>query len=180
MTDITAAAPAGGFSATKALALLKKSDLGLAIAIMAILVVLILPLPTWLLDTALAFSLSFSILILMTAVFIRKPLEFSSFPAILLITTMMRLSLNLASTRLILSHGNEGTAASGYVIQAFGKLIMQGNFVIGLIVVRDPHHREFRGHHQGFRPHRRSRGPFQFGRDARQADGDRRRFVGGA
>ena len=101
---------------------------------MAILVVLILPLPTWLLDLSLAFSLSFSILILMTAVFIRKPLEFSSFPTILLITTMLRLALNLASTRLILGHGNEGTAASGYVIQAFGKLIMQGNFVIGLIV----------------------------------------------
>ena len=101
---------------------------------MAILVALILPLPTWLLDISLAFSLSFSILILMTAVFIRKPLEFSSFPAILLITTMMRLSLNLASTRLILAHGNTGTAAAGYVIEAFGKLIMQGNFVIGLIV----------------------------------------------
>ena len=70
----------------------------------------------------------------MTAVFIRKPLEFSSFPTVLLITTMMRLALNLASTRLILGHGNEGTAAAGYVIQAFGKLIMQGNFVIGLIV----------------------------------------------
>src|SRR5471032_2058318 len=70
----------------------------------------------------------------MTAVFIQKSLEFSSFPTILLLTTMMRLALNLASTRLILGHGNEGTAASGYVIQAFGKLIMQGNFVIGLIV----------------------------------------------
>ncbi len=113
---------------------LKRSDLALAGGIMAILVVLLLPLPPWLLDIALAFSLSFSIVILMTAVFIKKPLEFSSFPAILLVTTMMRLSLNLASTRLILSHGNEGTAASGYVIQAFGKLVMQGNFVIGLIV----------------------------------------------
>ncbi|MBA2588935.1 MAG: flagellar biosynthesis protein FlhA [Alphaproteobacteria bacterium] len=122
------------FSPAKIFDFLKKSDLGLAIGIMAILVVLILPLPTWLLDVSLAFSLSFSILILMTAVFIRKPLEFSSFPTILLLTTMMRLALNLASTRLILGHGNEGTAASGYVIQAFGKLIMQGNFVIGLIV----------------------------------------------
>ncbi len=112
----------------------KKSDLALAIGIMAILVVLILPLPPWLLDVSLAFSLSFSILILMTAVFIRKPLEFSSFPAVLLITTMMRLALNLASTRLILAHGNTGTSAAGYVIEAFGKLIMQGNFVIGLIV----------------------------------------------
>ena len=136
MTDITSAAPAGGLdlSPGKLFDLIKKSDLGLAIGIMAILVVLIVPLPTWLLDVSLAFSLSFSILILMTAVFIRKPLEFSSFPAILLITTMMRLALNLASTRLILSRGNEGTDASGYVIQAFGKLIMQGNFVIGLIV----------------------------------------------
>ena len=136
MTDITSGTPAGGldFSPGKVLDYIKKCDLGLAIGIMAILVVLIVPLPTWLLDIALAFSLSFSILILMTAVFIRKPLEFSSFPAILLITTMMRLALNLASTRLILGHGTEGTAASGYVIQAFGKLIMQGNFVIGLIV----------------------------------------------
>ncbi len=136
MTDITSAAvPAGAEFTVKRLGeLIRRSDLGLAIGIMVILVVLILPLPTWLLDLALAFSLSFSILILMTAVFIRKPLEFSSFPAILLITTMMRLALNLASTRLILSRGNEGTAASGYVIQAFGKLIMQGNFVIGLIV----------------------------------------------
>src|SRR5471030_1901786 len=115
-------------------ALIRKSDLGLAIGIMAILVVLIVPLPTWLLDVALAFSLALAILILMTAVFVRKPLEFSSFPTILLLTTMMRLALNLASTRLILGHGTEGTAASGYVIQAFGKLIMQGNFVIGLIV----------------------------------------------
>src|ERR1700689_4369553 len=134
MADITTAAPGFDFSASNALDYIRKSDLGLAIGIMAILVVLILPLPTWLLDICLAFSLSFSILILMTAVFIRKPLEFSSFPTILLLTTMMRLALNLASTRLILSRGNEGTDASGYVIQAFGKLIMQGNFVIGLIV----------------------------------------------
>jgi len=133
---ITLPAPSSGFAANLGSfgQYLRRSDLGLAVGIMAILIVLILPLPTWLLDICLAFSLSFSILILMTAVFIKKPLEFSSFPAILLITTMMRLALNLASTRLILGHGSEGTAASGYVIQAFGKLIMQGNFVIGLIV----------------------------------------------
>jgi flagellar biosynthesis protein FlhA len=113
---------------------LKRADLALAIGMMAILVVLILPLPAWLLDVFLAFSLSTSMLILMTSVFVKKPLEFSAFPTVLLITTMMRLALNLASTRLILSHGSEGTAASGYVIQAFGKLIMQGNFLIGLII----------------------------------------------
>ncbi|MGC9954019.1 MAG: flagellar biosynthesis protein FlhA [Rhizomicrobium sp.] len=130
----TARAPGFDFSLAGIADLVKRSDLALALGIMAILVVLILPLPTWLLDISLAFSLSFSILILMTAVFVRKPLEFSSFPAILLITTLLRLALNLASTRLILAHGNSGTAAAGYVIQAFGKLIMQGNFVIGLIV----------------------------------------------
>src|ERR1700744_380219 len=136
MADVTTTAPASGFdfSPANVLGHIRKSDLGLAIGIMAILVVLIVPLPTWMLDFSLAFSLSFSILILMTGVFIRKPLEFSSFPTILLITTMLRLALNLASTRLILAHGNEGTAASGYVIQAFGNLVMQGNFVIGLIV----------------------------------------------
>ena len=134
MSDIGTTASGPNFSLEKIGGFIRKSDLGLAIGIMAILVVLILPLPTWLLDVALAFSLSFSILILMTAVFITKPLEFSSFPTILLITTMLRLALNLASTRLILGHGNEGAAASGYVIQAFGKLVMQGNFVIGLIV----------------------------------------------
>ena len=140
MSDITASsqttsqAPGLDLSPAKIAAFIAKSDLGLAVGIMAILVVLILPLPTWLLDVSLAFSLSFSILILMTAVFVTKPLEFSAFPTILLITTMLRLALNLASTRLILGHGNEGTAASGYVIQAFGKLVMEGNFVIGLIV----------------------------------------------
>ena len=106
MADASAAtrpAPGFDFSPSGIAGFVKRSDLGLAFGIMAILVVLILPLPTWLLDISLAFSLSFSILILMTAVFIRKPLEFSSFPAILLITTMMRLALNLASTRLILA-----------------------------------------------------------------------------
>src|SRR4029078_9675899 len=122
------------FSPARIADLIKRSDLGLAIGIMAILVVLILPLPTWMLDFSLAFSLSFSILILMTGVFIRKPLEFSSFPTILLLTTMLRLALNLASTRLILGHGNEGTAASGYVIEVFRNLVMQGNLDIGSIV----------------------------------------------
>ncbi len=136
-TDIAALPSPGtyyGVNPSKIATYLKRSDLALAIGMMAILVVLLLPLPPWLLDVCLAFSLSFAILILMTAVFIRKPLEFSAFPTILLVTTMMRLALNLASTRLILGHGNEGTAASGLVIQAFGKLIMQGNFLIGLIV----------------------------------------------
>src|SRR5882757_2507820 len=114
--------------------LLKRGDLALAFGVLAILVVLILPLPPLLLDLALAVSITLSILILMTALFIHTPLEFSSFPTVLLIATMLRLALNLASTRLILSHGHEGTHAAGHVIQAFGDFVMGGNFVIGIIV----------------------------------------------
>ena len=129
---MTASAPGNLFGAITSY--VKTGELALAIGIMAILVVLILPLPAWLLDVALSFSITFSILILMTSIFIKKPLEFSSFPTILLISTMLRVALNLASARLILSHGNEGTAAAGNVIQSFGRLITQGNFVIGIIV----------------------------------------------
>ena len=111
-----------------------RPDLALAFAVMIILVVLILPMPAVLLDLLLAISITFSILVLMTALFIHQPLEFSSFPTILLIATMMRLSLNLASTRLILSEGHTGTDAAGRVIEAFGNFVMQGNFVIGIIV----------------------------------------------
>jgi flagellar biosynthesis protein FlhA len=112
----------------------KRSDLLLATGVIGILVVLIFPLPAILLDMLLALSIILSVLILMTALFIEKPLEFSSFPTVLLISTMLRLALNLASTRLILSHGHEGTAAAGNVIEAFGHLVMGGNFVIGVIV----------------------------------------------
>jgi flagellar biosynthesis protein FlhA len=113
---------------------LKNGEVALALGILAILVVLLIPLPAWLLDLSLSFSITLAILILMTAVFIRKPLEFSSFPTVLLISTMLRVALNLASTRLILASGNEGTDAAGHVIEAFGRLITQGNFVIGVIV----------------------------------------------
>ena len=114
--------------------LLRRGDLALAIGVMAILVILILPLPPLLLDFALAISIILSVLILMTALFINAPLEFSTFPTVLLISTMLRLSLNLASTRLILSHGHEGPSAAGHVIEAFGNFVMAGNFIIGIIV----------------------------------------------
>ena len=112
----------------------KRGDIMLALGVVAILVVLILPLPRWLLDVALAFSITFSVLILMTALFVEKPLDFNAFPTVLLLATMIRLSLNLASTRLILADGHEGTHAAGEVIEAFGGFVMGGNFVIGIIV----------------------------------------------
>ena len=113
---------------------LLRGDIGLAVGIMTIMVILILPMPAMLLDFMLAVSIIFSVLIMMTALFIQTPLEFTAFPTILLISTMLRLSLNLASTRLILSHGHEGTDAAGHVIEAFGGFVMGGNFVIGIIV----------------------------------------------
>jgi flagellar biosynthesis protein FlhA len=113
---------------------LRQGDIALALGMIGILVVLILPMPRLLLDLLLALSITFSVLVLLTSLFIVRPLEFSSFPAVLLIATMLRLALNLASTRLILAHGHEGPAAAGRVIEAFGGFIMQGNFVIGLIV----------------------------------------------
>jgi flagellar biosynthesis protein FlhA len=115
-------------------ALFRRGDIALAIGVMAILVVLILPLPATLLDLALAISIILSVLILMTALFIQAPLEFSAFPTVLLIATLLRLALNLASTRLILARGHEGPAAAGHVIEAFGNFVMSGNFVIGIIV----------------------------------------------
>lgn len=135
-----AAAPAAqGFAflpgwANSAWAVLRRGDISLALGVLVILCVLIVPLPALLLDLLLAVSIILSVLILMTALFIEKPLEFSAFPTVLLVATMLRLALNLASTRLILAHGHEGTDAAGHVIEAFGNFVMGGNFVIGIIV----------------------------------------------
>ena len=139
MVDVTAdqgrAAPGSGLPTLGEIGnILRRGDLMLAFGILTILVVLIMPLPSLVLDLFLAISITLSILILMTSLFIQAPLEFSSFPTILLISTMLRLSLNLASTRLILSKGHEGSAAAGHVIEAFGNFVMGGNFVIGIIV----------------------------------------------
>src|SRR4051812_15279081 len=142
MSDIAAAPPAAARGASairlpglgEVGAFMKRGDIGLAIGVLTILVVLILPLPPLLLDFALAISIIFAVLILMTSLFISAPLEFSTFPTVLLIATMLRLALNLASTRLILAHGHEGTGAAGHVIEAFGNFVMAGNFVIGIIV----------------------------------------------
>ena len=111
-----------------------RGEVGLAIGVIGVVVLLILPVPGFLLDGLLAISITAAILILMTALLIKKPLEFTAFPTVLLVSTLFRLGLNVASVRLILGKGHEGTGAAGHVIQAFGKLMMQGNFVIGVIV----------------------------------------------
>ena len=110
------------------------SDVGLALGVVALLSVLILPLPTLLLDLGLALSITAAVLVLMVALFLDRPLDFTSFPTLLLLTTLLRLSLNVATTRLILSHGNEGPLAAGHVVAAFGGFLMGGDVVIGVIL----------------------------------------------
>src|SRR5690606_36636633 len=103
--------------------IIRQSNAGLAIGVVAIIAVLVLPMPAVLLDMLLALSFVLSVMILMTALFIQTPLEFSSFPTVLLVATMFRMALNLASTRLILGDGHTGTAAAGQVIEASGNFV---------------------------------------------------------
>jgi flagellar biosynthesis protein FlhA len=111
-----------------------RGEVAMALGVIGIVVMLILPVPPILLDLLLAMSITVAVLILMTSLLIKKPLEFTAFPTVLLISTLYRLGLNIASARLILARGHEGTDAAGHVIQAFGQLMMGGDFVIGVIV----------------------------------------------
>ncbi|HRH19679.1 MAG TPA: flagellar biosynthesis protein FlhA [Brevundimonas sp.] len=133
MTD--AAVPQSNRLTTKEVAgWLMRGEVALALGVLLIVVLLIVPIPTVILDLLLAVSIMSSVLILMTSLLIKKPLDFAIFPTVLLVATLFRLGLNLASTRLILSHGHEGADSAGQIIQGFGQLMMSGNFVIGLIV----------------------------------------------
>ena len=109
-------------------------DIAFAVAIVLILCLFFLPVPAAMIDLGLAFSIALSVLILMVALWINKPLEFSAFPTVLLVATVLRLALNISTTRLILSHGAQGITAAGYVIGGFASLVMGGDFVIGIIV----------------------------------------------
>jgi flagellar biosynthesis protein FlhA len=109
-------------------------DIGFAVAIVLILCFFFLPIPAVIIDLGIAFSIALSVLILMVSLWIQKPLEFSAFPTVLLVATILRLALNIATTRLILSHGAQGMTAAGYIIGGFANLVMGGDFVIGIIV----------------------------------------------
>ncbi len=115
-------------------ALTKNTDLFIAVGILGILSVMIIPLPPVLLDIALSFSLALSLLVLLVSIYNQKALDFTSFPSLLLISTLFRLSLNVATTRLILTHGHEGPHAAGDVIFAFGNFVVGSNYIIGFIV----------------------------------------------
>ena len=109
-------------------------DIGFAVGIIMVLCLFFLPVPAFMIDFGLAFSIALSVLILMVGLWIQKPLEFSAFPTVLLVATVLRLALNISTTRLILSHGAQGTTAAGYIIAGFARLVMGGDFVIGIIV----------------------------------------------
>jgi len=121
-------------SASSVFAPFMRTDIALAAAVIAIISFMLVPIPAGLLDAGLAISITFSVLILMLVLFIQSPLEFSTFPTVLLVATSLRLGLNVASTRLILENGHEGNAAAGGVIQAFGTFIIKDSYVIGAIV----------------------------------------------
>lgn len=106
----------------------------LAMSVIGILLVMMVPLPTVVLDILLSLSIIISIVILLMSMYVMKPLDFSAFPSILLIVTLLRLALNVASSRLILMHGHEGTGAAGQVIKAFGTFVVGGNYVVGMII----------------------------------------------
>ena len=111
-----------------------RSDVAFALGMLVILSFMLVPMPPFALDLGLSLSVTFSVLIMMTVMFLHRPLELSSFPTILLVVTSLRLGLNVASTRLILSHGHEGGAAAGQGIEAFGSFIIRDNYVVGGIV----------------------------------------------
>ena len=110
------------------------NSLFIPVALVGILAILVFPMPTALLDVCIALNIVVSLIILFTSLYIDRPLMFSSFPAILLVTTLFRLSMNVASTRLILLNGNSGMDAAGHVIQAFGQFVVGGNYIIGVVM----------------------------------------------
>jgi flagellar biosynthesis protein FlhA len=104
------------------------------LGVVTVLAVMVMPIPPFLLDLFLSFSITFALIILLVSIFMRGPLDFSVFPSLLLIVTLIRLSLNVASTRIILLHGSEGTGAAGQVIESFGSFVVGGNFVVGAVI----------------------------------------------
>jgi flagellar biosynthesis protein FlhA len=108
--------------------------LGIPALVLLIIAMLILPLPTWLLDILFTFNIMIALIVIMIAIHTERPLDFSSFPAVLLFATMLRLSLNVASTRIVLVNGHEGTDAAGKVIEAFGNFVISGNYLVGFII----------------------------------------------
>jgi flagellar biosynthesis protein FlhA len=112
----------------------KAASIGIPLLLISIIVMMVIPIPAIILDILLALNISISIIILFVSLFLNRPLDFTSYPALVLMTTLFRLALNVSSTRLILLNGNQGLDAAGNVIQAFGSFVLGGNFVIGVVI----------------------------------------------
>src|SRR6187200_2150294 len=108
------------------------SHLLVPIALLAVVLLMIVPLPPLLLDLLLSVDIGLAVVLLLTSIYVKSPVEFSVFPSLLLLLTLIRLSLNVASTRLVLMHGQDGVEAAGSVIQSFGQFVIGGNFVVGV------------------------------------------------
>ena len=111
------------------------SGLGAPIVLLAIMGMVILPMPAFLLDILFSFNIALSLVVILVSVFTKKPVDFGIFPLVLLIATVLRLALNVASTRIVLLEGHEGGDAAGKVIQAFGEVVIGGNFAVGFFFV---------------------------------------------
>src|SRR6476661_4736473 len=111
-----------------------KSQIAMPIAIVVILIAVLIPLPSIVLDLLISANITLSVVILLSSVYLLNPVQFSSFPSILLLTTLFRLSLNIASTRLILLNGSQGLSAAGDVIRAFGQFVVGGNYAVGIVI----------------------------------------------
>jgi len=109
-------------------------SLAIPVSLIGVLLILVLPLPTELLDVCIALNITISLVILFVSLYIERPLSFSAFPALLLVTTLFRLSMNVAATRLILLNGDRGHEAAGSVIRAFGEFVVGGNYIIGFVM----------------------------------------------
>ena len=116
------------------LSLLKQGNLGVPLLLLVILGMMTLPVPPFLLDVFFTFNIALSIVVLLVGVYAMRPLDFAAFPTILLAATLLRLALNVASTRVVLLHGHDGGDAAGKVIQAFGEVVIGGNYVVGAVV----------------------------------------------
>jgi len=135
MTELTInGTAAGAITARGSLRLLVQRGIGAPLILLSVLAMVILPLPPIALDVLFTFNIALSVLIVMAVVNVARPLDFGIFPTVLLLATLLRLALNVASARVVLLHGHEGTAAAGHVIEAFGQFVVGGNYAVGIVV----------------------------------------------
>jgi flagellar biosynthesis protein FlhA len=127
------AQPSAGFNTRRALEMIRQG-LGAPLIVLALLAMVVVPLAAPVLDALFTFNIAISLMVLLAVVYVKRPLDFTIFPIVLLITTMLRLALNVASTRVILLNGQNGHDAAGKVIAAFGEFVIGGNYAVGIVV----------------------------------------------